>query len=110
MVDNQFHIDQIVSDIFGEVKRDMGGGELRFICPFHDDHNPSCDVNPEKGVYVCRACGKSGSLFDLAKERNYDKILPTCKHMCQVREDEDKIKKETFFDPKTGKMVWRNIR
>ena len=44
------------------------------------------------------------------KERNYDKILPTCKHMCQVREDEDKIKKETFFDPKTGKMGWKNIR
>ena len=30
--------------------------------------------------------------------------------MCQVREDEDKIKKETFFDPKTGKMGWKNIR
>ena len=44
------------------------------------------------------------------KVRNYDKILPTCKHMCQVREDEDKIKKETFFDPKTGKMAWKNIR
>ena len=73
MEGNQHHIDQIVSDIFGEVKRDMGGGELRFICPFHDDHNPSCDVNPAKGVYVCRACGKSGSLFDLAKERNYPK-------------------------------------
>ena len=44
------------------------------------------------------------------KEENFDKILPTCKRHCQVREDRDKIKKETFFDPKTGKMVWRNIR
>ena len=73
MEDNQFHIDQIVSDIFGQVKKDMGGGELRFICPFHDDHNPSCDVNKSKGVYVCRACGKAGSLYDLAKEYNYPK-------------------------------------
>ena len=44
------------------------------------------------------------------QERNFDKILPTCKHQCQVREDRDKIKKEIFFDSKTGKMVWRNIR
>ena len=44
------------------------------------------------------------------KERNFDKILPTCKHQCQVREDRDKIKKEIFFDPKTGKMAWKNIR
>ena len=44
------------------------------------------------------------------KERNFDKILPTCKHQCQVREDKDKIKKEIFFDPKTGKMAWKNIR
>ena len=44
------------------------------------------------------------------KERNFDKILPACKRQCQVREDGDKMKKETFFDPKTGKMVWRNVR
>ena len=44
------------------------------------------------------------------KERNFDKILPTCKHQCQVREDRDKIKKEIFFDSKTGKMVCKNIR
>ena len=41
------------------------------------------------------------------KERNFDKILPTCKHQCQVREDRDKMKKETSFDSKTGKMVWK---
>ena len=44
------------------------------------------------------------------EEENFDKILPTCKRQCQVREDSDKMKKETFFDPKTGKMVWRNVR
>ena len=44
------------------------------------------------------------------KERNFDKILPTCKHQCQVREDSDKMKKETFYDPETGKMEWRNVR
>ena len=44
------------------------------------------------------------------EEENFDKILPTCQRQCQVRADRDKMKKETFFDPETGKMVWRNVR
>jgi len=73
MVDNQFHITQICDEIFGKVSKVLSNGEERYICPFHDDTNPSCDVNKFKGVYVCRACGKAGSLYDLAKEYNYPK-------------------------------------
>jgi len=73
MGDNWVHISQIVDDVFGKVYKVLGNGEERHICPFHDDTNPSCDVNREKGVYVCRACGKAGSLYDLAKEYNYPK-------------------------------------
>ena len=73
MGDNWVHISQICDEIFGKVHKDMGNGEERYICPFHDDTNPSCDVNKSKGVYVCRACGKSGSFYDLAKEYNYPK-------------------------------------
>ena len=73
MVDNWVHISQICDEIFGKVYKDMGNGEERYTCPFHDDTNPSCDVNKSKGVYVCRACGKAGSLYDLAKEYNYPK-------------------------------------
>src|ERR1700693_4044179 len=32
----------------------------RALCPFHDDKNPSFDVDFQKGVYVCRACGEGG--------------------------------------------------
>ena len=68
MEDNQFHIDQIVSDVFGQVKKDMGGGEFRFICPFHDDHNPSCDVNKSKGVKT----KKDGSVDHRYKDEDED--------------------------------------
>ena len=71
--DNWVHISQICDEIFGKVHKVLGNGEERYICPFHDDTNPSLDVNKEKGVYVCRACGKAGSLYDLAKEYNYPK-------------------------------------
>ena len=73
MGDNWVHISNLVDEVFGKVHKDLGGGEERYTCPFHDDTNPSCDVNREKGVYCCRACGKSGSLYDVAKEYNYEK-------------------------------------
>lgn len=38
------------------------GPQLKCICPFHDDHNPSLDFNMEKGVYYCHACGAKGNL------------------------------------------------
>lgn len=42
------------------------------ICPFHDDHNPSMSVSPEKGVYKCFVCGNAGNVFNFVME--YDKV------------------------------------
>jgi hypothetical protein len=37
------------------------GSEARCLCPFHEDHNPSFDMNLDRGVWVCRAgCGGGG--------------------------------------------------
>lgn len=39
------------------------GREWRANCPFHNDiKHPNLDINEEKGVYLCRACGASGRL------------------------------------------------
>ncbi|HCJ31383.1 MAG TPA: DNA primase [Firmicutes bacterium] len=42
------------------------------ICPFHDDHNPSMSVSPEKGVYKCFVCGNAGNAFNFVME--YEKV------------------------------------
>ncbi len=42
------------------------GSETRFLCPAHDDHDPSARWNPEKHVWKCHACGASGGYIDLA--------------------------------------------
>lgn len=42
------------------------------ICPFHDDHNPSMSVSPEKGVYKCFVCGNAGNIFNFVME--YEKV------------------------------------
>lgn len=42
------------------------------ICPFHDDHNPSMSISPEKQIYTCFVCGASGNVFNFVM--NYEKI------------------------------------
>jgi hypothetical protein len=49
----------------GAVRR---GRHWRIRCPFpeHVDEHPSCDVDLDRG-FVCRACGRGGSLRTLAE-------------------------------------------
>ncbi|MEG0265765.1 MAG: DNA primase [Erysipelotrichaceae bacterium] len=32
-------------------------------CPFHDDHNPSLSINPDKQIFKCFVCGTGGNVF-----------------------------------------------
>jgi hypothetical protein len=43
------------------------GEEIRVLCPFHNDTTPSLDANKDKGVFICRSCGASGSIIDFIK-------------------------------------------
>lgn len=38
-------------------------------CPFHQDKDPSFSVSPDKGLYHCFGCGKSGTAFTYVVER-----------------------------------------
>lgn len=41
---------------------------LMTICPFHDDHTPSCGIWTESGYFKCFACGKEGSFAEFVAE------------------------------------------
>lgn len=40
-----------------------GRPEALGLCPFHDDHNPSMNVNVETGLYFCPVCNDGGDLI-----------------------------------------------
>lgn len=42
----------------------------KIVCPFHDDHDPSCHVNFDEGVFHCFACSASGDAFQFVKLAN----------------------------------------
>ena len=43
------------------------GRELAFVCPLHDDHDPSLRVDPERGVWYCDPCAEGGDVVRLAQ-------------------------------------------
>ena len=42
-------------------------GEVRFLCPAHDDHRPSARWHPQKQTWCCDSCGAGGGYVDLAR-------------------------------------------
>ena len=40
------------------------GDQIKIICPFHNDHKPSCGVNLKKQVYNCFSCDAGGNALD----------------------------------------------
>ena len=43
------------------IEQHGNGDQIKIICPFHNDHKPSCGVNLEKQVYNCFACDAGGN-------------------------------------------------
>ena len=48
------------------------GKNFSAVCPFHDDHDPSLSIAPDKQIYKCFVCGAGGNVFTFI--RDYEKI------------------------------------
>lgn len=63
------------SDIVGLISESValqprsGGREYVGLCPFHDDHNPSMRVYPERQTFRCWSCNTGGDCFTYVCER-----------------------------------------
>ncbi|RPK65281.1 DNA primase [Streptomyces sp. ADI96-02] len=51
-------IDSVVSEYLQ--LRSAGGGNLKGLCPFHDEKSPSFQVSPAKGLFHCFGCQEGG--------------------------------------------------
>ena len=50
-----------IEEVIGRyIKLTRTGRCLTGLCPFHGDRHPSLSVNPEKGTFICYACGEKG--------------------------------------------------
>lgn len=64
-----------IVDVVGNyVRLSKKGSEHVGMCPFHNEKNPSLQVNPSKQIFKCFGCGKGGDVFDFLMA--YGKTLP----------------------------------
>ncbi len=63
------------TDIVGLIAEAMtlqprnGGREYAGLCPFHDDHDPSMRVYPDRESYKCWVCNEGGDVFSWIMKR-----------------------------------------
>ncbi len=59
-----------IVEVIGEyVKLAKSGRIYKGLCPFHDDHNPSMNVDPQRQTFKCWVCGKYGDVITFIQER-----------------------------------------
>ncbi|MFG1753360.1 DNA primase [Streptosporangium sandarakinum] len=58
-----------IADIVGEhiQLRNAGGGNLKGLCPFHDEKSPSFNVTPARGYWYCFGCGEGGDVITFVR-------------------------------------------
>jgi DNA primase len=59
-----------IVDVIGEhLSLKRKGREMIGLCPFHEDHRPSFNVNPTKQIFKCFACGAGGDVVKFIQMR-----------------------------------------
>ncbi len=59
----------IVDVVGGYLALRPAGGTFKGLCPFHDDHRPSFDVDPRRQRYRCWSCNKYGDVLSFVQEQ-----------------------------------------
>jgi DNA primase len=59
-----------IADVIGEhvQLRNAGGGNLKGLCPFHDEKSPSFNVTPARGMYHCFGCQAGGDVIRFVQD------------------------------------------
>jgi DNA primase len=69
LVRERTSIADVISD--SVTLKSAGGGNLKGLCPFHDEKTPSFTVAPARNVYFCHGCGKGGDAITFLMEAEH---------------------------------------
>lgn len=56
------------------------------LCPWHSERTPSCHISDAKGVYLCRACGAAGDVFNAVMQLRSSTFVEAVEYLGGVRE------------------------
>ncbi len=70
---NEIRVKADVVNIIGQyIPLSKKGKNYVGLCPFHEDHNPSLSVSPDKQIYKCFVCHAGGNVFTFVSD--FEKI------------------------------------
>ncbi|MFD7661564.1 DNA primase [Streptomyces sp. NPDC059788] len=72
-------VDAVVSEYLQ--LRNAGGGNLKGLCPFHDEKSPSFHVSPAKGLYHCFGCQEGGDVVDFIMKLDHLSFAETIERL-----------------------------
>ncbi|KOG90772.1 DNA primase [Streptomyces varsoviensis] len=72
-------IDAVVSEYLQ--LRNAGGGNLKGLCPFHDEKSPSFQVSPAKGLFYCFGCQEGGDTVDFVMKIDHLSFAETIERL-----------------------------
>jgi len=88
-------IEEVIKDYVSLKKR---GVNLVGLCPFHNEKTPSFTVSPNKGIFKCFGCGKSGDAIRFLMDYEHFTYNETIKHLAE------KYNIEITYDNETGRL------
>jgi DNA primase len=84
-----------IADVISETVtlRSAGGGNLKGLCPFHDEKTPSFTVSPARNVYFCHGCGAGGDAIKFLMDADHLSFVEAVERLAgkagiQLRYDE----------------------
>jgi DNA primase len=84
-----------IADVIGETVtlKSAGGGNLKGLCPFHDEKTPSFTVSPARNVYFCHGCGAGGDAIKFLMDADHLSFIESVERLAgkagiQLRYDE----------------------
>ena len=85
-----------IADVISETVtlKSAGGGNLKGLCPFHDEKTPSFTVSPARNVYFCHGCGAGGDAIKFLMDADHLTFIESVERLAgkaglQLRYDEN---------------------
>ncbi len=93
-----------IVEIIGEhITLKKRGANYIGLCPFHNEKTPSFTVSPDKQIFKCFGCGKSGNIFTFLKDINgmsFREVLISLAERFGVPYEESNPKKHLEYNKK----------